>query len=132
MRTLRNEMLRLQMALTQGLIAESEYKLAVRERAGRTLSQSGRLLPKRSWIGTEVNGERAISASQAAQRGHSRSVKLWKGKPAPEVQERDLRIAYDRQMVAAGCRSTLVRVVKGSKPVTAMEVAMTVAVGTAE
>lgn len=116
MQTLRDAMLVLQGHLAAGRITEDEYKDAVRERAGRLLGGSGRLLPKRAWIGTEVNGERALPASQAAQRGHSRSVKLYSGKPAPEVQVRDMQIAYDRERVAMGCRSALVKVVKGSKP----------------
>jgi len=125
MQTLRDAMLVLQGHLTAGRITEDEYKQAVRERLGRTLSQSGRLLPKRAWIGTEVNGERALPASQASVKPYSRSTKLWTGKPAPEVQERDFRIRYDREMVAAGCRSALVKVVKGNaRPVTAMQIAM--------
>lgn len=109
MRTLRDMMLRLQTAVSKGLITEDEYKLAIRERSGRTLSQAGNLRPKRGWIGTEVNGERVMAASNAVSRPYSRSVKIYNGKPAAEVQERDLRIAYDRQMVAAGCRSALVK-----------------------
>jgi hypothetical protein len=132
MRTLRDAMLTLQGALRAGVISEDEYKAAVRERSGRMLGSSGRLLPKRGWIGTEVNGERALPASQSAQRGHARSVKLWNGKPAPEVQLRDMQIAYDRERVAMGCRSALVRVVKGvskqGEPVTALAVALSAAV----
>jgi hypothetical protein len=127
MRTLREQMLKLQGARATGLISDDEYKQAVRERLGRTISSTGQLLPKRAWIGTEVNGERAVPASQANQRGMSRSVKLWNGKPAPEVVERDLRIAYDRERIAMGFGSVLVKVVKGTKPVTALAVALSAA-----
>jgi hypothetical protein len=120
-------MLVLQGHLAAGRITKDEYKTAVKERSGRTISQTGRLLPKRAWIGTEVNGERALPASQASQRGMSRSVKHYNGKPAPEVQERDLLIAYDRERVAMGCRSALVKVVKGSKPATMLAVALSAA-----
>lgn len=112
MRTLRDTMLRLQDAASSGVISEDEFKLAVRERSGRTLSQTGNLRPKRGWIGSEVNGERVSPASNAVSRPYSRSVKAYDGKPAPEVQERDIRVKYDRQMVAMGCRSALVKVVK--------------------
>jgi len=132
MKTLRSEMLRLQTALRQGLIGKDEYKIAVRERTGRTINSRGRLLPKRGWVGTEVNGERVIAASNAVSRPYSRSVKAYDGKPAPEVQERDIRIRYDREMVAMGCRSTLVKVVKGKSGVTAMRTALTTALSTAE
>lgn len=128
MRTLQREMLRLQGLLAIGAITKDEYKLVLVERSGRTISQTGRLLPKRAWIGTEVNGERALPASNANQRGMSRSVKLWNGKPAPEVQERDLKIAYDRSRVAMGCRSALVKVVKGKQPTTVLAVALSEAV----
>lgn len=129
MRTLKDEMLTLESALRTGLISEDEHKQAVRERAGRLLGSSGRLLPNRGWVGTEVNGERAVPASQAAQRGHSRSVKLWNGKPAAEIQVRDMRIAYDRERVAMGCRSALVKVVKGVGRQVKPTVALAVAVG---
>jgi hypothetical protein len=128
MKMLKRELLKLQGAVKAGLISDQEYKQAVRERAGRMLTSSGRLVPKRAWIGTEVNGERAMPASQIGQRGMSRSTKLWSGKPAPEIQVRDMQIAYDRERVAAGCRSALVKVVKGnrgnSQPLTAMAVAL--------
>jgi hypothetical protein len=122
MRTLRDEMLRLQGALREGLVTEDDYKLAVRERGGRMLGQGGRLLPKRAWIGTEVNGERAMPASQASQRGHSRSVKLDKGKRAPEIRARDM-------LIKAGVYPVrVVKVQKQSEPLTAMAVALSAAV----
>lgn len=122
MRTLRDEMLRLQGALRTGVIGEDEYEQALAERSGRTISQTGRLLPKRGWVGTEVNGERATMASQSVQRGHSRSVKLDKAKSAPEVRARDM-------LIKAGAYP--VRVVKGG-PSGATIAERMVAVSTAE
>lgn len=133
MRTLRDQMLALQGALSAGLITKAQYREAMRDRQGLLLQPNGRLARKRSRIGTEVNCERVSPASQSGQRGHSRSVKLWNGKPAPEVQIRDMQIAYDAERVAMGCRSALVRVVKGNeRPVTAMQIALEHADGPVE
>jgi hypothetical protein len=113
MKTLQSELLRLQNLVRTGVISKDEYQQVLRERRGLTLQPSGRLAAKRNWIGTEVNGERATPASQGTQRGHSRSVKLWKGKPAPEITAWNAMVKADRILIAAGQRSVLVKVIKG-------------------
>jgi hypothetical protein len=40
-------------------------------------------------------------------------VKLWKGKPAPEITAWNAMVKADRILIAAGQRSVLVKVIKG-------------------
>jgi hypothetical protein len=92
MRTLQRELLKLQGALSTGVISKEDYKAALTDRIGRLLRADGKLAVKRSRVGTEVNCERVSSGSQVAQKGHSRSVKIDRAQAAPEVRARDMLI----------------------------------------
>ena len=97
MKTLAKSLLRLQTLRSQGVITDAEYAQVMAERRSRMVNSRGRLV------------------DEVVQRSVSRSVKHWDGKPAPEVQTRDMQIAYDRERVAMGMRSALVRVVKAKR-----------------
>lgn len=111
MTTLKEALLTLQGHLAAGRITQKEYDQAVRERAGRTITQYGTLRAKKKSQPTAFDS--GMPASLGVQRSMSRSCKVDSGKPAPEVQVRDMKIAYDRDRVAMGCNSVLTKVVKG-------------------
>lgn len=87
-------------------------KVADREKSGCLVTQSGRIIRKRKVAGQYV--------SQARNIDHGVSVThrpLVQVKPAAEVRAWDAMVAADRVLVAAGCRSALVKVVKKDQPV---------------
>ena len=93
-------------------------KIADRERSGLLMRQNGTVVRKRKRDGVYVS---AIHS-----KGHSTSVtkrSQVQVRPGAEVLAWDAMVRADRQMVAAGCKSLLVKVVKGNRPATLAETA---------
>ena len=98
------------------------YKVADRERRGCLVTQRGRIIRKRKVGGQYVSQATNIDHGVSVTRRPTVQVK-----PAPEIAAWNAMVKADRVLVSMGCRSALVKVVKGVRSATAMEIAMVAA-----
>lgn len=112
----------LELALAQAESILESAKVADRERSGCLITQRGRIIRKRKVGGQYVsqlkNIDHGVSGTQRP---------IVQVVPSPEIRAWDAMVKADRAMVAMGCRSALVKVIKGVRPVTTMELAMVAA-----
>lgn len=102
------------------------FKIADRERSGCLVTQRGRLIRKRKREGAYVSEVKSTLHSASVTQRSQVQVQ-----PGVEVRAWNAMVKADRVLVAMGCRSALVKVIKGVRSATALELAM-VAANTAE
>lgn len=88
-------------------------EIADRERSGCLLAASGRIVRKRK----QSDGQYASVVKSTLHSVSTTSKPQVQVKPGAEVLAWDAMVKADRVLVAAGCRSALVKVVKQAPPV---------------